>query len=1316
MKKLLSKKNIVLLSGILTLACLIAVIKVYAADNSYSPSAALYENTDAFNSSSGKTETFSCGTQAGFLSLSGSIQHQGDYYGTTAYAATECINIAYDYTGVFQTGDPDKWNIVDSDEKNVDGTKLSKKIEKGTIVIQRSYDGRNWENACDPIYNCFDEKNDKVNLSYLYSIDSNDIRKGTYYRVLVLYEMKKRTGTESAVFGLSEKDVYVTKYYIEKYDFYVCYGANPVQMYNVMDRSTSVSNYGTVESGFMIDTNNTNVSLSVTRDSFTPVSALNYQSFFTPGRYSIVSTNPIGDSFTSVVTVSGGLETSAVTVARYVNREKDGYVVSSASGGTPLTSLRIGQNAGSAIKTSTVNSFSAYGITGNSVSLFLRLNEAGLNASGWYIESDDWGKKDKETVDGVHVGQIYTGALIVQKSSDGSNWENIDSGRYSNGIYTTDFFKNFNGTGDILIYSPDGTDVINGVYLRVLFAYEIENEAGKDDKRVVEEYKFYLCCNELDAVTIHNLTASETLNQAIGDADATTQDIYRSAESMTTGSVTVSGFRIDTSLNPTVTYTVTKNGNNIAIPDNATFTDTGRYEIKLSSAVGTTKTITIYIDRMTIEQTMNLYFGDGFIDGKRIYAEGFYPTFEAGYTSYHFEAVSDQYQPLYGQITNLTTQKTTTINAYRVEKNDEITEPGNYEVVLYNNPTFKTDYPSGDNKVITIHFTIIPEGSAPGPVLNRQTLEASVKNSRCGIYPIYYGLIMPSSTKGYITLAFANWNDARQYAYDYEQGMVEIQSDGSYRYSPSFEISTKDNYDSAWDLTEDLNHYAELAVHQLYFDQSNESTYITLSETDRVPDDNLRGLRLNRSIFVYAAGQQELLTDLDALPILNDVPSAYLIPGDNGQVTYVHTPFQFVQDKYGCDSYSVEIVDCSGEVYPIEYNKPVCEQLDELDCPTGIVTIKESTVYGDSTEYEAVYFANNDNTASIELACYQNGQQTNLTLSQYDPDDVIETGAFSIQQVSDELDPYNLILVTDPNGNVMSFAADRMIGGAWSDVGEYTISVINRVGNKFSFSINISESEYATITFQGIGTDGFESVILEKGDKNISLPVPERYGYEFAGYRDEDGTIYESEISQVTFSGSKVLSPIWNPVNVPVSVVDTEGNLLYTTEIAFDSLFELPKSGIAEGYIVTSWSMNGSILTEGRIQINDIAPITFVVTLVQDENYIPEGETSGGKHGKTLFVIFALALVGIGAGFVYKKKKCVSSNDEIDNETSVPNEEEVADNKSSEIVSDNTNNSISEVKNDQLELTDAVDDSTQNSNADDSVKDDGEKIDEANQE
>ena len=269
---------------------------VNAANNTYKPSAALYKNNEdvGFSSSTGKTDTFSSGTQVGYLSLSGSIQHQGVYYGTTAYSATECINIGYHYYEVFQSGNPDNWNIVDSDEKTLDGKKLSKDIEKGTIIIQKSYDGRKWDDACDPIRNCFDLENNEVNLSYIYTIDSNDLRDGCYYRVLVLYEMKKKTGTESTFFG-GEDPIFDTKCFVEKYDFYVCYGANPIQMYNIMNRAVPVSDKGTVENGFIIDTNDTNVSVSVIRDNFSAVSAVDYQSFYLPGKYTILSTNPIGD-------------------------------------------------------------------------------------------------------------------------------------------------------------------------------------------------------------------------------------------------------------------------------------------------------------------------------------------------------------------------------------------------------------------------------------------------------------------------------------------------------------------------------------------------------------------------------------------------------------------------------------------------------------------------------------------------------------------------------------------------------------------------------------------------------------------------------------------------------------------------------------------------------------------------------------------------------------------------------------------------------------------------------------------------------------
>ena len=72
--------------------------------------------------------------------------------------------------------------------------------------------------------------------------------------------------------------------------------------------------------------------------------------------------------------------------------------------------------------------------------------------------------------------------------------------------YTTDYYKHYCNRGDVLVYTPSGQDVINGVYLRVIYAYQMKSEEEKKTDRFIEVYSLYLCNNNLDAVTIHNLS------------------------------------------------------------------------------------------------------------------------------------------------------------------------------------------------------------------------------------------------------------------------------------------------------------------------------------------------------------------------------------------------------------------------------------------------------------------------------------------------------------------------------------------------------------------------------------------------------------------------------------------------------------------------------------------------------------------------------------------------------------------------------------------------------------------------------------------
>ena len=1283
MKSINNRKSILLITGLVFVTVLVTLfgVRTYAEGKQYNPSAKLFENAAGFSmNSSDSVNSTSYGKQIGTFFVNGEVGHEATLNGTKAYAVDGTLTFGYNCTPAdYQTKTKENWNLVSSDVKAVGDISLSKKVSNGVMIIQKSADGKTWENAREPIYNLFSDK--KLDYNSLYSASEEEIKSGTYYRVIVAYEMKQKTGTQKNWIGFQE-DVFAFKYSVEEYDFYLCYSNNPISVQDLTSR-TVIANNATVTDGFMIDDHGANATITVKKDTTAPQNAVAFQTFTAPGSYTISVTSPIGDSFQNTVKVSRGLSTHGIPVDRYENPEKSGYTVDNkTSGGTSLTSVMIGQKAGTTVKTSGHNGFNGYGITGDSISLYIRLLSPNDYAkSGWEVISDNWGKKEKETIDGVWAGTVASGALIIQKSSDGSNWERIEDGRYANGLYTTDFYSNYAGNGDILIYSPDGKEVLKGVYIRVLYAYEIKQKDGKEKKRCIEECAFYLCNNELGAVTFHNITAKDQVKEICGDDNEIELAMYEASETMESGAVTVNGFKIDTSLNPTVTYTVKKNGTVVTPATKTDFTETGKYDIELKSAVGSIETVTLYVDRMTTDETLSLYFGNGFIDGKRIFSEGQYPTYEGGHTKYVLKSVSNDYQPLYGEITNTTTGKTTAIAASRTGKSVDLSEPGEYVVTLNNNPTYATEAPSGDNKVITFHFNLIAEGDAPGPKVNRQSLEDSVKESISGTYPKYYGLIYSSAAAGNITLAFKNREEAFQYAYNYEKGTVEEQKDGTYLYTGSFLVGQKERYDSNWDLTDALNYFADQAIHEMYFDVSDEATYLTLDDSVLNDTKNPRTLELRRSVIIFADGQEELLTDIEALPILNSRPFAYLTPGVNGNTKSGVADFEFIKDKYGCDSNSVEITDATGKTFKIEYDKDVDAQLAKDGCVTGKVTVVEKTVYGDKTSYDAVYFANGDNTAKITLTCYEGGQDKSVVISQADADKIYEADAFSIKSIADELDPYNLVIVKDENGVTSSYVADQLANGAWSDDGDYEVSVINRIGNKYSFTVRIKESEYATISFQGEGTGDFQPTIVKKGDKGISLPIPKRYGYEFAGYSDEQGTMYEDVIDQISFSGSKVLSPVWRSKKFNVVLKDHEGNEIDTISVDYGTETDIPAANAPDGYVFDGWLKDGVKLDNNKLKITEEKDIVLVASFVQGETVIDNVEANEGKNEKKkhtgFVVVMILALCGGAFALIKRKKKTISNkiDEPIRTDELCDDEKEIAVEKANVVDANNENES-----------------------------------------
>ena len=455
-----------------------------------------------------------------------------------------------------------------------------------------------------------------------------------------------------------------------------------------------------------------------------------------------------------------------------------------------------------------------------------------------------------------------------------------------------------------------------------------------------------------------------------------------------------------------------------------------------------------------------------------------------------------------------------------------------------------------------------------------------------------------------------------------------------------------------------MNYFAEQAIRVQYFDLSDEFTTLSLTDSIVEETENLRTLELDRSVTIFSDSdnQKEKLTGLEALPFINDKPFSYLSPGQDGRVNTGFDEFEFVKDKYGCDSDSVSITDGNGKDYEICYNESVGQQLKAQNCPSGVVTINEKTVYGDETSYEAVYIAEDDNTATLELSLFHDGTSSKQIFTQSDANTHVEADAFSIASIEDPLDPYSLVVVSDGK-KAYPYAADQPAKDAWSDPGTYEIKVVNRLGYGFTVSVTVTESDYATILFSGEGTEKADYILATYGDQNVQLPEIARYGYNLVGFEDENGTIYSDEISTIAFRGTVVLNAVWQAKQYTVTLQSSDGSNINTLVMDYGKEYELPEPELPDGIVFTGWTLNGTPLESNVITLQSEGDITLVASTAGHETSDEKPQISEEKKPNRkwtlcvgiLVVVLAVALSI--AGFKNHKKKAGRKKIEDDDET-----------------------------------------------------------------
>ena len=1176
---------------------------------------------------------------AGFFFVSGEGIKKRSHESYVAIGSQGTVTFGYEYDNSLKESKKGKWSIEDDGQRKVKDKTLYQDVDSGAVIVERSYDTVDWT-VVERRYDFFDSH--PSGEPHIYTTTEEDVKHGAYYRVTVAYRIEKSTGVPWKRNPRAEC--------VEVYTFYVGEYESTLHVREVYSGGEIPDpENATITHGFslMCDSTASKIYVKGPND-VSEFMYPHYSVFTTPGDYLIRVRTPLEDDYRYTVNIREGAELTELTPTAYEGNEsyKDLKALDSPVGKNNMTSLFVEQTKGYTIKKAEVNGLPAISVSGETVTLYLQLNYAKEISAGFQLADDSYGKKGEELF-GVALGEIESGALVIQTSKDGQNWENIDAGRYSNGLYTTDFQNQYGSGRRVAIYTPNGQEVLEGLYVRVIYAFEADEK--KETHNYVEEYTFFLSNSNVNAVVFHNISADDKIQEVLSEEDQNTVEIYKRAETLEDYTQTLSGFRVDNSLNPTVTYEIKRDGQSLT-GNATTFVETGKYEITMN-AVGASKKITIFVDRTSSEDSMKRYFGDGFLSGKRIYAETGYPVYVAGLTSYNILEVSNNELPVSGTIKNLTTGSVIEIPFSRNARTEVLTEPGEYVAKFYTNKTFLTSSPVGDTKIFTFRFYIIPESETPGPVVNQNALKEYCTTNVSDLCPRYYGVTYPSAGKGFITLAFATWQDAYDYASAQEESIVELHDDGTFYYRDEF-LAQKEEYDDSWAVEDSIDYFVRQAIREYFFDMSNDYAYITLPQETLDNEGNLRKLELDYSVVVFGEEQREKLLVKNALPIISPKKHAYIkIEDGSGKEIIRGEPsdYQFIKDKYEFDSQKIVVI--SGDnTYPISYHEGVGKQLEAAGCASGKVHILELNKYNDQNDYEAVFIREGENLATVTLKTIVGNQETNIVVDQKSEVRKFEAEAFRPISIVDDTDPYAYIRIAY-NGEKQCLLNSELDETdekfLYVQPGDYTISCINRLGYSFEFVITIQEgSRFTAIRCIDDKEVVQEVICTYKGSKDVSLPVLTRIGYTLTGYTDNKGVEYPLVISEVDFTGNVTLKAKWQPKDCTIEVVDQDYVTLTSVSVKFHENVDLYKLCADAGIVPLSFAENDDkVIIDGKYCVKSEGNIVIVAQI--DKNTEGNSSEKAGSY-KTKFVVgisIAIIVLLLG-GFVVFAKKGKKSHEE----------------------------------------------------------------------
>ena len=252
----------------------------------------------------------------GTLNVTGNILETTTYSGLKAYGVSGNVAFSYTYDTSIVGAPENQWHIIDDKEKKVNGVKLDSYILSGALIIQKSYDGENYEEAVNPVLDFFNSSTSGVTL---YKTAGEDISQGVYLKFILVYKTARKNDDSHWYTPWSWSD---SHRHMEVYDFYIVEDSGTISIHNLsndeeilyedeytqelLKHGETLTNNSVTRDGFSIEKITSSYTVSVAKNSETARDVQNGTRFISDGKYTITVTTQLGKKYTTTIYVFGG--------------------------------------------------------------------------------------------------------------------------------------------------------------------------------------------------------------------------------------------------------------------------------------------------------------------------------------------------------------------------------------------------------------------------------------------------------------------------------------------------------------------------------------------------------------------------------------------------------------------------------------------------------------------------------------------------------------------------------------------------------------------------------------------------------------------------------------------------------------------------------------------------------------------------------------------------------------------------------------------------------------------------------------------------